>query len=250
MTTVITSMFLANTIRPINHSTCIGHVRLRSSLQAQGITLALRRPTPLNWSQLRSSVGPLQLRNQQRSRISMVRIDLTSGSCFLSASHLTDFEAEYALGQVDLSEETRAILIQICLNVAAESQFTWRSVHNHMIMRCSVTLMIVPSSITLNTFFNSVPPIDEDKKAELLHAPLKSPTLFRGALAKRTWNGMGQDLHRFSLSCSSLFLLFQPALHGSWSELQEGFLQLKGNREQDKPASLATSPNRPTTLRY
>ena len=53
--------------------------------------------------------------------------------------------------------------------------YAWREVHNKMLLR---------SSIALDCLERTLPPIDEDQKLALLHAPFKGTTLFGGELAK------------------------------------------------------------------
>ena len=81
---------------------------------------------------------------------STVCIYLTPGSYPLNSSQFTYFEAlnrkaaaavssaiilsEYLFDQNELSDKSNAILIQLKLDLAAVNQFSWRPVHNYMIM--------------------------------------------------------------------------------------------------------------------
>ena len=57
----------------------------------------------------------------------------------------------------------------------AGSNYAWRSVHNHMLMR---------RSVVLDNLAKIIPPIDPDQRVALLHTPFRGTTLFRGELAK------------------------------------------------------------------
>ena len=70
-----------------------------------------------------------------------------------------------------VSQDTRVILIKMFPDLAATTQFTWRSVHSQMIM-CR--------SIGLNALSGFVLPLDEDQKAQLLYPPFTAPNLFGG----------------------------------------------------------------------
>ena len=80
------------------------------------------------------------------------------------------FSCEYMFNQKELSDESKAVLIQIKLDVVATHQFSWLSVHNNMLM-CHL--------IALEYLSRMVPPIDKDQKNDFLHAPLKGSTMFR-----------------------------------------------------------------------
>ena len=83
--------------------------------------------------------------------------------------------AEYVCNQPEISEESKAGLHHLKLDLVAGSNFAWRTVHNNMLMHCSVAM---------ENLSRTIPLIDLDKKVALLHAPFKSTTLFRGDLAK------------------------------------------------------------------
>ena len=93
---------------------------------------------------------------------------------------------EYALGQGGLLEERQATLIQLKLDMAAASQFTWQSVHNNMLMQCSVAL---------DALLSSNPRINEGQKASWLHASFKDPTLF-GVLSYDPMGSSGLDYRK------------------------------------------------------
>ena len=80
--------------------------------------------------------------------------------------------SEYLINQKELSERVKGHHTQIRLDVVATHHFSWRSVHNNMLMRCS---------IALKNLSKTVPPFDKDRKTDLLHANFKGPTLFGGA---------------------------------------------------------------------
>ena len=85
-------------------------------------------------------------------------------SCALST-------AEYIHNQPEISDESKAGLHHLKLHLVSAFNFSWRTVHNDMLMR---------RSIALENLARTIPPIDEDQKVALLHAPYKGITLFRG----------------------------------------------------------------------
>ena len=135
-----------------------------------------------------------------------VRVDITSGSISLTASQLQDQEdlsrknaaaisnalsiAEYVYNLPGMPEGAKAALHQLKLDLVAGFNFSWRSVHNYMMMR---------RSIALDNLTGTLPPIDEDQKVALLHAPFKGTTLFGGELAK---------LHKANTERASAFTVF------------------------------------------
>ena len=93
--------------------------------------------------------------------------------------------SEYLFAQKELSDESNVILVQLKLDLAASHQFAWRFFHNDMLMRCSIALVNLPSTVPL---------IDENQKLYLLHVPFRGHILFGGVLTsllcrQRTWNG-------------------------------------------------------------
>ena len=105
------------------------------------------------------------------------RVNLTAGSYSLTASQVTDHEAlnrktataagsalsmaEYVANKPELSDESRAALHHIKLDMVAAFQLSWREDHNPMLM-CRY--------IALERLSRTVPLIDEDQKMDL-HAP-------------------------------------------------------------------------------
>ena len=83
--------------------------------------------------------------------------------------------AEYVYNQPEISEESRAGLYHLKLDLVAGSNFAWRMLHNNMLM-CR--------SVALDNLSRTIPPIDSDQKVALLHAPFKVTTLYGGELAK------------------------------------------------------------------
>ena len=82
---------------------------------------------------------------------------------------------EYVYNRPEISEESKLGLHHQKLDLVACANFAWRSVHNHMLMRCSVAL---------NNLSKTITPIDSDQRVALLHTPFKGTTLFGGELAK------------------------------------------------------------------
>ena len=69
----------------------------------------------------------------------------------------------------------RAVMLLLKLDIISCLHYAWREAHNKMLLRCS---------IALDCLRRTLPPIDEDQKLALLHAPFKGTTLFGGELAK------------------------------------------------------------------
>ena len=119
------------------------------------------------------------------------RVDITSGSASLTASQLQDQEtmsrksaaaastalsiAEYIDNYPGMPEGARAAMLLLKLDIISFLNYAWREVHNKMLLR---------RSITLDCLERTLPPIDQDQKLALLHAPFRGTTLFGGELAK------------------------------------------------------------------
>ena len=119
------------------------------------------------------------------------RVDISSGSASLTASQLLDQEtmsrksaaaastalsiAEFIDNYPGMPEGARAAMLLLKLDIVSFLHYTWREVHNKMLLR---------RSIALDCLERTLPPIDEDQKLALLHAPFKGTTLFGGELAK------------------------------------------------------------------
>ena len=115
-----------------------------------------------------------------------VRADISSGSASLTASQLFEQEAlsqknaavasnalsmaEYIHNYPGMPEGAKAVLHHLKLRVAC-CNFSWRE-------------MLLRRSIALDCLRKTLPPIDEDQRLTLLHAPFKGTTLFRGEMAK------------------------------------------------------------------
>ena len=80
--------------------------------------------------------------------------------------------AKYVHKQLD---ESNACLHHLKLDLGSAFNFSWRTVHNYMLMH---------HSIALENLSRTICPIDEDQKVALLHTPFKGTTLFGGELAK------------------------------------------------------------------
>ena len=83
--------------------------------------------------------------------------------------------AEYVYNYPDMPEGAKIVLHQLKLDLVASSNFSWRLAHNKMLLS---------RFIALGNLKKTQPPIDEDQKLALLHAPFKGTTLFGGELAK------------------------------------------------------------------
>ena len=119
------------------------------------------------------------------------QVDISSGSASLTASQLIDQEAmsrksaaaastalslaEFIDNYPGMPEGARAAMLLLKLDIVSFLHYAWREVHNKMLLR---------RSIALDCLERTLPPIDEDQKLALLHAPFRGTTLFGGELAK------------------------------------------------------------------
>ena len=83
--------------------------------------------------------------------------------------------AEFIDNYPGMPEGARAAMLLLKLDIISFLNYAWREVHNKMLLR---------RSIALDCLERTLPPIDEDQKLALLHAPFKGTTLFGGELAK------------------------------------------------------------------
>ena len=74
-----------------------------------------------------------------------------------------------------MPEGARAAMLLLKLDIISVLNYAWREAHNKMLLRCS---------IALDCLERTLPPIDQDQKLALLHAPFRGTTLFGGELAK------------------------------------------------------------------
>ena len=121
----------------------------------------------------------------------LTRVDISSGSASLTASQLIDqeamsrknaaaastvlFLAEYIDNYPGMPEGARAVMLLLKLDIISCLNYAWREAHNKMLLR---------RSIALDCLRRTLPPIDDDQKLALLHAPFKGTTLFGGELAR------------------------------------------------------------------
>ena len=83
--------------------------------------------------------------------------------------------AEYIDNYPGMPEGARAAMLLLKLDIISFLNYAWREVHNKMLLR---------RSIALDCLERTLPPIDQDQKLALLHAPFRGTTLFGGELAK------------------------------------------------------------------
>ena len=83
--------------------------------------------------------------------------------------------AEYIDNYPGMPEGARAAMLLLKLDIVSCLHYAWREAHNKMLLH---------RSIALDCLRRTLPPIDEDQKLALLHAPFKGTTLFGGELAK------------------------------------------------------------------
>ena len=102
------------------------------------------------------------------------RIDIASGSFSIHTSQLEEHEAlarktaaafrialsiaEYVYNQIEISEECKAGLHHLKLDMVAGSIFAWRTVHN----------MLMSRSLALDNLSRTIPQIDSDQKVVLI----------------------------------------------------------------------------------
>ena len=92
-----------------------------------------------------------------------------------------------------MPEGARAVMLLLKLDIISCLNYAWREAHNKMLLR---------RSIALDCLRRMLPPIDDDQKLALLHAPFKGTTLFGGELAK---------LQDVNTKCAATFTVFpQP----------------------------------------
>ena len=104
--------------------------------------------------------------------------------------------ADFSDNYPGMPEGVRAAMLLLKLDIVCFLQHAWREVHNKMLLRCSVAL---------DCLERTLPPIDEDQKLALLHAPFKGTTLFGGELAK---------LQEANMKRAATFTVFpQPTVH-------------------------------------
>ena len=68
-----------------------------------------------------------------------------------------------------ISEESKAFLGNLKLDLVSSFNFSWKAVHNNMLLH---------RSIALDNMSRTIPPKDKDQKVALLHAPFKGTTGF------------------------------------------------------------------------
>ena len=112
------------------------------------------------------------------------RVDISSGSASLTASQLIDQVAmsrknaaaastalslaEYIDNYPGMPEGARAVMLLLKLDIISCLNYAWREAHNKMPLR---------RSIALDCLRRTLPPVDDDQKLALLHAPFKGTTL-------------------------------------------------------------------------
>ena len=74
-----------------------------------------------------------------------------------------------------MPEGARIVCHQLKLDLVVNCNFSWRESHNKMLLRVF---------IALENLRKTQPPIDEDQKLALLHAPFTGTTLFGEELDK------------------------------------------------------------------
>ena len=83
--------------------------------------------------------------------------------------------AEYIDNYPGMPAGARAAMLLLKLDIVSCLHYAWREAHNKMVLR---------RSIALDCLRRTLPPIDEDQKLALLHAPFKGTMVCGGELAK------------------------------------------------------------------
>ena len=107
-----------------------------------------------------------------------------------------------------MPEGARAAMLLLKLDIVSCLYFAWREAHNKMLLR---------RSIALDCLRRTLPPIDEDQKLALLHAPFKGTTLFGGELAK---------LQEGNTKRNATFTVFPQPFGGRLSNFVEGWKRI------------------------
>ena len=99
-----------------------------------------------------------------------------------------------------MPEGAKAVMLHLKLDLVACCNFSWREMHNKMLLR---------RSIALDYLRKTLPPIDEDQRLALLHAPFKGAFLLfsEGNLCnskRRTRSVLRPLLCSLSLNLASL----------------------------------------------
>ena len=118
----------------------------------------------------------------------------------------------------------------MCLDLVAANQFNWRSVHNQMIMHCSIAQNTLsglshhlnPSSYCMFLFFWGGGEVRLEKVQKINLEQAKSITVFSHPAASST-------------SC-----FYQPYV-GQGRRYRRGSSSKEGTRKEDKPAASATA---------
>ena len=109
--------------------------------------------------------------------------------------------AEHIDNYPGIPEGARPAILLLKLNIVSCLHYAWREAHNKMLLY---------RSIALDCLRRTLPPIDEDQKLALLHAPFKGTTLFGGELAKL--QEACCHLHRVPSDKSALCILCHMSL--------------------------------------
>ena len=144
--------------------------------------------------------------------------------------------AEFIDNYPGMPEGARAAMLLLKLDIISFLNYAWREVHNKMLLR---------RSIALDCLERTLPPIDEDQKLALLHAPFKGTTLFGGELAK---------LQEANMKRAATFTVFpQPtAPPTSYSTRPYGGKSFKDKKGFKKPGGRGrdrAGPRQPPQLR-
>ena len=142
--------------------------------------------------------------------------------------------AEYIDNYPGMPEGARAAMLLLKLDIVSCLHYAWRETHNKMLLR---------RSIALDCLRRTLPPIDEDQKLALLHAPFKGSTLFGGSwpsYRKRTRSVLPPS--PCSLSAPCIFSTRPYVGQGKSFNNRKGFKKPGGRgRGQGRSMTSATS---------
>ena len=110
--------------------------------------------------------------------------------------------------------------------------------------------MLIHHSIALGNLSKTIPPIDEDQKVALLHAPFKDTTLFGGELAKLQKANMKHDsaLTKFTAPAAPPPTYAPEPYTGRGKSFKRGSYSYKRggwDKDHDKSTPLATVTKTP-----
>ena len=129
-----------------------------------------------------------------------------------------------------MPEGARAVMLLLKLDTISCLNYAWIEAHNKMLLR---------HSIAMDCLRRTLPPIDDDQKITLLHAPFKGITLFGVELAK---------LQEANTKRASTFTVFpQPTAPPASFTDRRGYKKSIGlgrGQGRSMPSAMSSKPGR------